>query len=87
ERLREGSAPDTPAFVASLIDLELARGCRERREAVRALEQIGDPRALPALERLETARRGCGFLGSQDCHRCLRRDLRTALAALRETGS
>lgn len=84
-RLREMNLEEAPAFVPHVMSLELASNCRERRDAVRALGELADPRALVALERIDRARRGCGFLGSQDCHRCLRRDLRTALSALRRS--
>jgi serine/threonine-protein kinase len=82
-RLRRATPADAPPFVAAVVDLELAERCPERRRAVRQIAAIGDPRALPALERLDRNRRGCGFLGMGDCHGCLRRDLRIALRRLR----
>jgi serine/threonine-protein kinase len=75
---------DSSEPVARLVaEAELASRCRERRGHVEGLGELGDPRARPFLDRLdELPRRGCGFLNSQDCWRCLRRDLTTARRAL-----
>ncbi|UJR82484.1 serine/threonine-protein kinase [Sandaracinus amylolyticus] len=81
-RIRDAARTDAPPFVAAVVALELGERCPDRRNAVREIERIGDARALPALERLHRDRRGCGFLNTQDCHRCLRRDLRDARRAL-----
>jgi serine/threonine-protein kinase len=84
----ERLAPHTaslPTYARELVDLELARSCIERREAVRALGELGDRRALAALRRVrDLPRRGCGVFGAQDCHRCLRRDVGRALERLGE---
>jgi aminoglycoside phosphotransferase (APT) family kinase protein len=83
ERIRDAHVEDAPAFIEHVVVIELSNRCPARREAVEALGALGDPRAVPTLERLERARTGCGMFGAQDCHRCLRRDLRTALELLR----
>jgi serine/threonine-protein kinase len=83
---RIAALPDqeaVPLVVRWLVELELGDRCNDRREAVRRLGELADPRSLPALERLDQNRRGCGFLGAQDCNRCLRRDLRATLDAIR----
>ena len=75
---------DVPEFALALAELELARGCRSREEIVRRLQDIGDVRALAAIERWSRKpRRGCGFLRLRDCHACIRDDLREAAAHLR----
>jgi serine/threonine-protein kinase len=72
----------TPVAKAA-AELELARGCRERKDAIVELGELGDASVLPALERLAaTPRRGCGFLGTKDCHRCLRDDLEAVVTQL-----
>ncbi|AKF04910.1 Serine/threonine protein kinase [Sandaracinus amylolyticus] len=86
-RIRDAARTDAPPFVAAVVALELGERCPDRRTAVRDLGRIGDARALPALERLHRDRRGCGFLNTQDCHRCLRRDLRDARRALSGTAA
>ena len=83
ERIQASAVPGTPPFVEAVVILQLTDRCPVRRDAVVRLGELMDPRALPALERLDRGRRGCGFMGTQDCHRCLRRELRSALAALR----
>jgi serine/threonine-protein kinase len=86
ESLLTTPADELPPMVQTTAELELARGCRPRKDAIIRLGEIGDARALPALERLaDTPRRGCGFLGSKDCLRCLRDDLDTVIAGLRGT--
>jgi serine/threonine-protein kinase len=74
-----------PPFAAHLSDYELASGCEARRDAVRALREDGDVRAIPALQRMQDLpRRGCSPFGAGDCHRCMRRDVDRALEELVE---
>jgi serine/threonine-protein kinase len=88
EQLDTLAPADAPAFVHAVVDLELAESCRDRREVIQTIERIQDPRALPALERIdELPRSGCGFLNTQDCWRCLRRDLSRTMRALRSGGA
>ncbi|MEZ4251764.1 MAG: protein kinase [Polyangiales bacterium] len=63
-----------PAFVRMLLAVETSADCDDRRDAVRALRVLGDPRALPALLRVQRA-------DDRD-DRCLRRDLRRAIERL-----
>jgi serine/threonine-protein kinase len=63
-----------PPFVRMLLAVETSAECEDRRDAVRALRVLGDPRALPTLLRLARDEdRG---------DRCLRRDLRRAIERL-----
>ncbi len=74
-----------PPFAAHLSDYELATRCDDRRDAVRALREDGDPRAIPALQRMQDLpRRGCSPFGMGDCHRCMRRDVDRTLERLVE---
>lgn len=67
---------------ANLHDLVSGRTCADRLVAVKALRQLGDKRAVPALKRARTRMQG-GFLGlgAQNANRCLRA---AADAAIRE---
>ena len=81
------SAPVGGPEVARLAaDIELASRCGDRRSALTRLRQLGDPRALPLMDRLDALpRRGCGFLNTQDCWSCIRRDIRRTRVALSST--
>ncbi len=69
--------------VLAIAKLESARSCRDRRDAVREIEQLADTRSLASLRRLaSSSRTGCGFLSLEDCHSCLRQDLRDAIETL-----
>jgi serine/threonine-protein kinase len=78
------SSPAGGPEVARLAaDIELAERCSDRRSALTRLRELGDPRALPLMDRLDALpRRGCGFLNTQDCWRCIRGDIRRTRAAL-----
>ncbi len=81
------ASADVPPVARAAADLEIARSCRDRLAAVQRLGEIGDASVLPALERLAaTPRRGCGFLNSKDCNRCLRKGLDEVIAGLRGAG-
>ena len=72
-----------PEFARAVAELELARGCGERKAALVRITEIADVRALPYVQRMDALpRRGCGFLSSRDCHSCIRRDISNALRAL-----
>jgi serine/threonine-protein kinase len=83
ERILAQPESSMPPVVHAVAQLEDERSCEGRRDVVVALGTLGDPRALPMLERLDRNHRGCGFFGRQDCNPCLRDELRTALAQLR----
>ncbi|MBX3272445.1 MAG: serine/threonine protein kinase [Sandaracinaceae bacterium] len=78
-------AADVPEYAREVAALELTSICARKRERVLRLGELGDPRALPALERLDAApRNGCGNLFRRtDCFQCLRRDLSETLSTLR----
>ncbi len=69
-----------PAHVVAIARLESARTCKDRKEAIRGLSELGDLRGLDPLRRLSaTSRTGCGFLTLEDCYACIRGDLRRAI--------
>jgi serine/threonine-protein kinase len=73
-----------PEWARAVSTFELARGCRDRADAIEELLRVGDPRALRALERIaEAPETGCGPLGDEDCHGCIRAELGRAIAVLR----
>ncbi|MCA9604454.1 MAG: serine/threonine protein kinase [Myxococcales bacterium] len=77
---------DVPEFVRELAELERASNCARKREHVLRLGELGDPRALPALERIDAApRNGCrrNMFQRVDCYACLRDDLGATLETLR----
>ena len=74
-----------PAYAHAVAKLELARGCKNRRSALKTIRELGDPKALPAVQRLHRAPKdGCGFLSLSDCHECIRAELRKTMSALRK---
>lgn len=76
----EGAMPPVVRLVAAFED---ESSCSERRDILESIVELHDARVVPALERVaDSPRRGCGFLGSQDCYRCLRSPLRNALEEL-----
>ena len=76
---------DVPPFLVAVAELERGRSCRQKKEKVEELQQIGDPRAIPVLERLDAEPHdGCHRLFRRyDCYHCLRDELQTALTSLR----
>ncbi len=83
-RRKPGQAPRFAEFVA---DLELAARCPQKKTVVEDMRGLGDPRVLPALQRLADApRRGCGLLRLNDCYWCLRHELEETIASLEAVG-
>jgi eukaryotic-like serine/threonine-protein kinase len=78
-------AAAVPPFLHAVAQIENASNCRRKKEWVARIVEIGDARAIPALERLEAEpRNGCRrFIRTYDCLSCLRDDIEPALAALR----
>jgi eukaryotic-like serine/threonine-protein kinase len=77
--------PNLPQYIALMADLELNGRCADKKEVLERMRTLGDPRVLPALQRLADApRRGCGFFRMNDCHACLRRELDPIIEGLRE---
>jgi len=63
-----------PPFARMLLSVETSAECEDRRDAVRALRVLGDPRALPTLYRLARE--------AERDDRCLRRDVQRAIDRL-----
>jgi eukaryotic-like serine/threonine-protein kinase len=80
QRLLQPEAAGVPAYARELARLELARSCNDKRSALRAVLDLHDTRATPALRRLSgEPPSGCGPHKDQDCLSCLRRELRAGL--------
>jgi hypothetical protein len=76
----------SPALKVALdLPKAKAEGCGAIKKLLPRVEQSGDARVVPQLNRL-TDRKGCGFLGLGDCFGCLRRgkDLSNAQKAAAE---
>ena len=74
---------DVPAYALAAAELETARGCRAKKEVIERIREEELEGAMPTLERMaDTPRRGCGFLGVNDCYSCLRRELSETIGAL-----
>ena len=70
-------------YLLNIAELETARGCRELKQAITALKEAGDERTLDALKRVSRRRKtGCGFLSLQDCYRCVRGTLASAIRSI-----
>jgi len=73
-----------PPGVRAAADLELARNCTDRRDALQRITAARDPRAAPVVARFrEAPREGCGRGGRTDCYRCIRDSLDQAWRAIR----
>jgi serine/threonine-protein kinase len=83
QEVRDHASP--PAAV--LLDMREASTCEAKRDLLERVAQDGDVRILSSLRALK-ARRGCGFLNTEDCWSCLRksRALDDAIAAVAERG-
>ena len=66
-----------------LLDLEQLESCEERKEAVAKLRAIGDPRAIPALERAIKRRGTSGSMRGKPINSCLIEDATQAIGYLR----
>jgi tRNA A-37 threonylcarbamoyl transferase component Bud32 len=71
------------AHVRTIAELEIARTCKARKQAIAKMRKEADRRYLVPLERLSSMpRSGCGFLDLSDCYSCIRTDLRVAIASI-----
>lgn len=79
-----GYADQIDTLGTYLLDLRYNRSCDERAKAVPILRDLGDKRAIPALERALHRRSG-GFLGIGDhrANRCMEAALQEAIVHLR----
>lgn len=83
EWLRAQPEGEVPAYALAIADYRLARSCNDKRSALTAVGEAGDPSGRPLLERITRARtRGCGFLSLSDCYSCERSTARRALEML-----
>ena len=71
---------EAPAYLTALARLEAAEVCAEKVAAARAVGEVGDPRALPGLQR--AAARGPGL-----CGKALREAVAGAISALGGVGA
>ncbi len=71
-------------YVLAVAQLELARGCRDIRAELQRLATDGDPRVLPAVQRMSDTPHTCGPRNRGDCYACVRRDIEATLATLHE---
>ena len=84
ELLRHEPGTDVPPFARAVARLENSQGCKPMTAAIVEIARLGDPRAIPALERLAASpTTGCGNRKDKDCIGCLREPLAEALSALR----
>ena len=75
-----------PRYARLVSVLTLARTCDARRAQIETIAALGDPRALPALERIADApRTGCGRRSREDCYACVRAAVTDAMAQLGAT--
>jgi tRNA A-37 threonylcarbamoyl transferase component Bud32 len=75
-------APDTPEWARAIADLELARTCGDRRDALDRIVLHPSIHARAAVERLRDTRTGCGRGGGGDCYTCVRAEIERAYEAL-----
>jgi len=68
------------AHLRTIAELEKARGCKTRKQAIETMKREADLRYIQPLQRLSRSpRSGCGFLNLADCLSCIRGDLREAI--------
>jgi len=87
ERAREqaqqlGLGGDVDYLASYLLDLVQGKRCRDRKEAVARLRALGNPAAIPALEK--AIRRTSGTLFKSRVNRCLADDAREAISYLEQ---
>lgn len=72
-----------PSWAVAVAELELARTCTARAEALERIVTANDPRAVPALRRWMAApTSGCGRDRRFDCYGCIRDELARAVEGL-----
>ncbi|MEZ4428905.1 MAG: serine/threonine-protein kinase [Nannocystaceae bacterium] len=77
-------ADAVPKRLRLVAELELARKCKDKSDLITALGELGDPWAMPALQRVRKYPKDtCGNIFSRrDCWSCLRSELDRAIAKL-----
>ena len=74
---------ELPPWLEAAAQLEAARSCESRNVALTRIRELGDRRARPAVDHLDTTpRRGCGRNGRYDCYGCVRDSLAATLEVL-----
>jgi hypothetical protein len=74
---------DVFPYLLVIAELESARGCKTRKEAIAKMVAAPDRRYLPPLRRMSrSSKSGCGFLSLEDCLSCVRGDVNAALDQL-----
>ena len=76
-------ADEVEPYVRSVAELELARGCRDIRAELQRLATNGNPRVLPAVQRMSDTPHTCGPRNRGDCYACVRSDLDRTIETLR----
>jgi hypothetical protein len=78
-------ADDVPEFLRVLAEMEDVSQCARKKDWLLRLGQIGDTRAIPALERMDAEPRNtCRAMFSRfDCYGCMREELTATLEQLR----
>jgi hypothetical protein len=72
-----------PSHTRLIAEFETSRSCKARKQVIAKMQEAGDARFLPPLQRMARApKSGCGFLSLGDCYSCVRRDLGRAITAL-----
>lgn len=66
-----------------ILSLRRAKGCIAHKKLLPQVQAQGDQRAAERLKKILAVRKGCGFLGLNDCYSCMRRsdELTRALSA------
>ncbi|HUS64803.1 MAG TPA: serine/threonine-protein kinase [Kofleriaceae bacterium] len=79
----EGVGDKVDKLTSYVLDLLHEESCEERAKALPVLRELGDKRAIPALERARGRRRG-GFLGfgAHNINKCMNAQLDEAIAEL-----
>jgi hypothetical protein len=74
---------DVAPHLRVIAELESARGCKTRKQAIAKMREQPDTRYLRSLQRLQaTPHSGCGFLNLRDCYGCVRSDLSEAIETI-----
>ncbi|AKF09954.1 serine/threonine-protein kinase [Sandaracinus amylolyticus] len=83
QALLDADPATVPAYARLVASLTIANRCPQRAQHLEAIRTLGDPRALPAVERLAAeSTTGCGRRGRFDCYACLREQIPLTIAAL-----
>jgi serine/threonine-protein kinase len=74
---------EVPTYMRRMANLQLAKSCEEKRQAIEKLAEVNDVRTLPLLVRLaQKPRTGCGRKHREDCLECLRAPLEELISQL-----